>query len=128
METKRKEVENTTMKLESKDNIAYPTENTERNNRQDSTGKNRINNRMQNVGETIEGKVPTEMTNIQTKAKQQKTDVVANKASNGQQQKKQQVLDKKEKNWINQNKVIMNRTRTRRPITLEVLVQKRKLN
>lgn len=124
METKRKEVENTTMKLESKDNISYPTENTERNNRKDSTGKNRINNRMQNVGETIEDKVPTEMTNIQTKTKQQKTDVVANKASNDQQQKKQQVLDKKEKNCINQNKVIMNRTRTRRPITLEVLVQK----
>ena len=42
---------------------------------------------MQNVGEIIEDKVPEEMTNIQTQAKQQKNDAVANKTSNNQQQK-----------------------------------------
>ena len=46
------------------------------------------NNRAQNVGEIIEDKVPVEMANIQTKAKQQDNDdVVANKTSNDQQQK-----------------------------------------
>ena len=45
------------------------------------------NNRAQNVGEIIEDKVPVEMANIQTKAKQQDDDVVANKTSNDQQEK-----------------------------------------
>ena len=35
----------------------------------------------------MEDKVPVKMRNIQTKAKQQKNDVVANIASNNQQQK-----------------------------------------
>ena len=38
-EKKSKKVENQTKKLESKDNITYSTENTERNNRKDSTAK-----------------------------------------------------------------------------------------
>ena len=37
------------------------------------------NNRVQNVGEIIEDKVPVEVANTQTKAKQQVKDVVANK-------------------------------------------------
>ena len=86
-ETKNKEVENQNKKLESKDNITYTTENTEENNRKDSKGKNGIHNRVENVGEIIEDKVPVEMINIQTKTKQQDNNVVANKISNNQQQK-----------------------------------------
>ena len=61
-ETKSKEVENQTKNLESKDNIRYTTENTERNNRKDSTGKNGINNTVQNIGEIMKDKVPAQMT------------------------------------------------------------------
>ena len=87
-ETKNKDVENQTKKLKSKDNITYTTENTERNKRKDSTGKNEINNRVQNVGEITGDKVPPEMTNVQTKAEQQEQDVVTIKASNNQQKKR----------------------------------------
>ena len=38
--------------------------------------------RVQNIGETIEDKVPVEMANIQTKTKQQDNDKVAKKTSN----------------------------------------------
>ena len=81
-EKKSKEVENQNKKLESKDNITYTLEKTEQNNRKDSTGENVINNRAQNFGEIIEDKVPVKLANIQTKAKQQDNDVVANKTSN----------------------------------------------
>ena len=64
------------------DNITYTTENTEQNDREDSTEKNGINYRVQNSGEIIGDKVPVEMTSIQTKAKQQENDVVGNKTSN----------------------------------------------
>ena len=37
---------------------------------------------MQNVGETVEDKVLLEVTNIQTKTKQQDNDIVADKTSN----------------------------------------------
>ena len=43
--------------------------------------------RVQNIGETIEDKVPVEMPNIQAKTKQQDNDIVAKKTSNYQQQK-----------------------------------------
>ena len=81
-EKKSKEVENQNKKLESKDNITYTLEKTEQNIRKDSTGENVINNRAQNFGEIIEDKVPVKLANIQTKAKQQDNDVVANKTSN----------------------------------------------
>ena len=74
-------------KFESKDNIKYTTENIEQNNSKYSTGKNGINNRVQNIGEKIEDIVPVEMANIQTKTKQQDKDVVAKKTSIYRQQK-----------------------------------------
>ena len=43
--------------------------------------------RVQNIGETIEDKVPVEMADIQAKTKQQDNDKVAKKTSNYQQQK-----------------------------------------
>ena len=49
---------------------------------------------MQNVGETVEDKVLVEVTNIQTKTKQQDNDIVADKTSNYQQQKEAMVIDK----------------------------------
>ena len=52
---------------------------------------------MQNVGETVEDKVLVEMTNIQTKTKQQDNDIVADKTSNYQQQKEAMVIDKGKK-------------------------------
>ena len=86
-ETKSKKVEDQNMKFESKDDITYTMENIEQNNRKHSTGKSGINNRVQNIGEIIEDKVPVEMANIQTKTDQQDNDVVAKKTSNYQQQK-----------------------------------------
>ena len=80
-------VENQNKKFESKDDITHTTENTEQNNRKCSTGKNGINNRVQNIREIIEDKVPVKMVNIQTKTNQQDNDVVAKKTSNYQQQK-----------------------------------------
>ena len=41
------------------------------------------NNRVQNVGEIIEDKVPVEIANTQIKAKQQDKDEVANKRRQG---------------------------------------------
>ena len=52
---------------------------------------------MQNVGETVEDKVLVEVTNIQTKTKQQDNDIVADKTSNYQQQKEALVIDKGKK-------------------------------
>ena len=52
---------------------------------------------MQNVGETVEDKVLVEVTNIQTKTKQQDNDIVADKTSNYQQQKEPMVIDKGKK-------------------------------
>ena len=52
---------------------------------------------MQNVGETVEDKVLVEVTNIQTKTKQQDNDIVADKTSNYQQQKEAIVIDKGKK-------------------------------
>ena len=52
---------------------------------------------MQNVGETVEDKVLLEVTNIQTKTKQQDNDIVADKTSNYQQQKEAMVIDKGKK-------------------------------
>ena len=52
---------------------------------------------MQNVGETVEDKVLVEVTNIQTKTKQQDNDIVADKTSNYQQQKEAMVIDKGKK-------------------------------
>ena len=86
-ETKSKKNEDQNKKFESKGNITYTTENTEQKNRKYSTGKNGINNSVQNIGEIIEDKVPVEMANIQTKTKQQDNDIVAKKTSNYQQQK-----------------------------------------
>ena len=86
-QTNSKKVEDENKKFESKDGITYTTENTEQNNRKYSTGKNGINNRVQNIGEIIEDKVPVEMANIQTKTNQQDNDTVAKKTSNYQQQK-----------------------------------------
>ena len=86
-ETKSKKVEDQSKKFESKDNKTYTIENTEQNNRKYSTGKNGINNRVQNIGDIIEDKVPVEMANIQSKTKQQDNDIVANKTSNYQQQR-----------------------------------------
>ena len=74
-------------KFESKDDIKYTTENTRQINRKYSTEKNGINNKVQNIGEIIEDKVPVEMANIQTKTNQQDNDIVAKKTSNYQQQK-----------------------------------------
>ena len=45
------------------------------------------NNTVQNTGEIIEDKIPVEITNTQTKAKQQDKDVVDNKTSNNLHQK-----------------------------------------
>ena len=73
--TKSKKIEDQNKKFKSKDSIKYSTE------------KNGINNRVQNIGETIEDKVPVEMASIQTKIKQEDNDVVAKKTSNYQQQK-----------------------------------------
>ena len=39
-------------------NVTYTTENTERNSREDSTGKNGINESVKNDGEIIEDKLP----------------------------------------------------------------------
>ena len=85
MQTQSKKVEDQNKKFESKNNITNTTENTEQNNRKYSAGKNGINNRVQNIGEIIEDKVPVEMANIQTKNKQQDNDIMANKISNYQQ-------------------------------------------
>ena len=87
MQTQSKKVEDQNKKFESKNNITNTTENTEQNNRKYSAGKNGINNRVQNIGEIIEDKLPVEMANIQTKSKQQDNDIMANKISNYQQQK-----------------------------------------
>ena len=115
--TKSREVEDQNKKLESKDHITYTTESTEQNNRKYSTGKNEINNRVQNVAEIIEDKVQLEMANIQTKTKQEDNDIAANKTLNYQQQKKQQLLDKGKKKWKNQSIVIVNsKAKTTRPI------------
>ena len=78
-ETKSRKVEDLNKKYESKDNITYTTENTEQNNRKYSTRKYGINNRVQNIGEIIEDKVPVEMAHVQTKTKQQDNDIVAKK-------------------------------------------------
>ena len=53
-ETKSKKVEDQNKKFESKYNITCTTENTEQYNRIYSTGKNGINNRVQNIAEIIE--------------------------------------------------------------------------
>ena len=79
IETKSDKVEDENNKFESKDNITYTTENTEQNNRKYSTRKYGINNRVQNIGEIIEDKVPVEMAHVQTKTKQQDNDIVAKK-------------------------------------------------
>ena len=79
IETKSDKVEDKNNKFESKDNITYTTENTEQNNRKYSTRKYGINNRVQNIGEIIEDKVPVEMAHVQTKTKQQDNDIVAKK-------------------------------------------------
>ena len=97
-ETKSKKNEDQNKKFESKGNITYTTENTEQKNRKYSTGKNGINNSVQNIGEIIEDKVPVEMANIQTKTKQQDNDIVGNKTSNYQQEKEvDKVMDKVKK-------------------------------
>ena len=85
MQTQSKKVEDQNKKFESKNNITNTAENAEQNNRKYSAGKNGINNRVQNIGEIIEDKVPVEMANIQTKNKQQDNDIMANKISNYQQ-------------------------------------------
>ena len=83
---------------------------------------------VQNVAEIIEDKVPVKTTNIQTKAKQQENDVVANKTSNNHSKEKQQVTDKEEKKWKNQSIVIVNsKAKAAKPKTLEVLVQEQNL-
>ena len=56
-------------------------------NTENSKSEGEANNRAQNVGEIIEDKVPVEIANTQTKAKQQNKDVVANTTSHNQQQK-----------------------------------------
>ena len=65
---------------------------------------------MHYVGQIIEYKVPVEIRNIQTKAKQQKNDVVANiiKHQITNNKRKQQVTDKEKKKWKNQSIVIAN--------------------
>ena len=98
--------------------VPYTTENTERNNRKDSSGKNGINNRVQNVGEIIEDKIPVEM--MQWLIKHQITN----------NKKKQQVMDKEKKKQKNSNIVIVmvnSKAKTTRSINLEVLVQEQKL-
>ena len=83
---KEQRVEDQNKKLESKDNIIYITEHTVQKNRKYSVGKNGISNRVLDVGETIEDKVPVKMANIQTKTKQQNKDIVPNKTANYQQE------------------------------------------
>ena len=61
MQTQKQKVEDQNKKFESKDNITYTMENTEKKNRKCSIGKNGIINRIQNIGEIIEDKVPVEM-------------------------------------------------------------------
>ena len=81
---------------------------------------------MQNVGEIIEDKVPEEMTNIQTQAKQQKNDAVANKTSNNQQQKEATGNEQIRKKWKDQSIVIVNsKAKTTRPIILKPETKKR---
>ena len=63
-------------------------------NTENSKSEGEANNRAQNVGEIIEDKVPLEIANTQTKAKQQNKDVVANTTSHNQQQK-----EKVKKKW-----------------------------
>ena len=82
MQTQKQKVEDQNKTFESKDNITYTTENTEKKNRKCSIGKNGIINRIENIGGIIEDKVPVEMANMPTKTKQQDNDIVANKASN----------------------------------------------
>ena len=72
----KKQTENKNMILNKDENI----ENTK------SEGE--ANNRVENVGEIIQDKVPVEIANKQPKAKQQNKDIVANKRSNNHQQKK----------------------------------------
>ena len=127
-ETKSKKNEDQNKKFESKGNITYTTENTEQKNRKYSTGKNGINNSVQNIGEIIEDKVPVEMANIQTKTKQQDNDIVAKKTSNYQQQKevtgngrRKEIGEKPKYSDVN------SKAKTARPITLEVPVQEQKL-
>ena len=50
--------------------------------------------RVQNIGETIEDKVPVETANIQTRTKQQYNDIVTKKHQITNNKKKQQVMDK----------------------------------
>ena len=85
------------------------------------------NNRDQNDGKIIEDKGPVEMANIQTKAKQQDNDLVANKTSNNQQQK-ETTGNRQRKKWKNQSIMIVNsKAKTTSPIILEILVQEQKL-
>ena len=58
---------------------------------------------MQNVGKIIEDdKVPVEIANTQTKAKQQDKDIVASKTSNNQQQK--ETTDNGERKKVEESK------------------------
>ena len=94
---------------------------------ENSKSEGEANNRAQNVGEIIEDKVPVEIANTQTKAKQQNKDVVANTTSHNQQQK-EATGNGQRKKWNKQSIVIVNiKPKTRRPITSEVLVQEKKM-
>ena len=108
---------------ENKNIILNKDENTE-----NTKSEGEANNRVQNVGKIIEDdKVPVEIANTQTKAKQQDKDIVASKTSNNQQQKETTDNGEKKK-WKNQRIVIVNsKAKRTRPITLEVLVQEKKL-
>ena len=64
--------------------------------------------RVQNIGETIEDKVPVETANIQTRTKQQYNDIVTKKHQITNNKKKQQVMDKGTKQGKNQSMVIVN--------------------
>ena len=83
---------------ENKNMILNKDENTE-----NTKSEGEANNKVQNVGEIIEDdKVPVEIANTQTKAKQQDKDIVASKTSNNQQQK--ETTDNGERKKVEESK------------------------
>ena len=83
---------------ENKNIILNKDENTE-----NTKSEGEANNKVQNVGKIIEDdKVPVEIANTQTKAKQQDKDIVASKTSNNQQQK--ETTDNGERKKVEESK------------------------
>lgn len=116
-ETKTKEVENGTKNFESKNNTTYITENREWNNRNDSTGKNGIRNRVK--------KLQISQINYQRKWQLSKSKLKKKIITNNNKVIKEngQRKEKVEKTKYSDSEQDREETR---PITFEVLVKEQK--